>query len=64
MEVISYRREIPVRDNVDVFVAGGGPAGISAALVAARAGKSVFIAEAGACFGGMGTSGMIPVCMR
>lgn len=64
MEVISYSREIPVRANVDIFVAGGGPAGISAALVAARAGKSVFIAEAGACFGGMGTSGLIPVFMQ
>ena len=40
-------------------MAGGGPAGVAAALVAARAGKSVFLAEGEACFGGMGTSGLV-----
>lgn len=60
---IVFSRTIPVRHEVDVFVAGGGPAGIAAALVAARAGRKVFLAEGHSCFGGMGTAGMIPVFM-
>jgi hypothetical protein len=44
----------------DVVVAGGGPAGVAAALSAARAGASVAIIEAAGCFGGMATSGLVP----
>ena len=29
---IQYSKTIPVREDVDVFVAGGGPAGVAAAL--------------------------------
>ena len=60
---IQYSKTIPVREDVDVFVAGGGPAGIAAALVAARQGKKVFLAEGQACLGGMGTSGEVPAFM-
>ena len=61
---IQFNRTIPVRYEVDIFVAGGGPAGVAAALAATRQGKSVFIAEGQACFGGMGTSGLVPAFMR
>ena len=59
-EKITFQREIPVRHDVDVFVAGGGPAGVSAAVIAAREGRKVFLAEGHSSFGGMGTAGMVP----
>lgn len=61
---VSFQRQIPVRHEVDVFVAGGGPAGSAAAVMAARQGRSVFLAEAHSCFGGMGTAGLIPAFMQ
>ncbi|MBN1247975.1 MAG: FAD-dependent oxidoreductase [Anaerolineae bacterium] len=63
MTTISFEREVSVRHEVDVFVAGGGPSGIAAALAAARQGASVYIAEGQACFGGMGTAGLVPAFM-
>jgi len=63
MPTLTFRRQIPVRHEVDVFVAGGGPAGVAAALAAARQGAEVFIAEGQACFGGMGTTGLVPAFM-
>lgn len=58
---IAITREVPVRHEVDVFVAGGGPAGSAAAVAAARQGASVFLAEGEQCFGGMGTAGGLPM---
>ena len=46
MTEISYRRELAVRYESDVLVAGGGPAGVAAALAAARQGASVRLIEA------------------
>ena len=58
---LSFTRNIPVRHDVDVFVAGGGPAGIAAAVTAAHQGASVFLAEGAFCFGGMGTAAGLPM---
>ena len=44
-KTISYSHQLPLRHDVDVFVAGGGPAGVAAAVSAARAGARVFLAE-------------------
>ena len=55
-----YTKNIEIKYDVDVFVAGGGPAGVTAAIAAARQGKSVFLAEASGAFGGLGTLGMVP----
>ena len=55
-----YTRKLAEKYNVDVFVAGGGAAGVAAAVAAARQGKSVFLAEATGALGGLGTSGMVP----
>lgn len=60
----AYERELEVRYEADVLVAGGGPAGIAAALAAAMQGASVRLIEAHSCLGGMGTAGMVPAFMQ
>lgn len=55
-----YKKELDVKYNVDVFVAGGGSAGIAAAVAAARCGMKVFLAEARGAFGGAITLGLVP----
>ena len=60
---VAFQREIPVRYEVDVFVAGGGPAGVAAAVSAATQGAKVYLAEAHTCLGGMGTSARVPLFM-
>ena len=61
-EVI-FQRRVTVRHEVDVFVAGGGPSGVAAAVAAACQGARVFLAERNTCLGGMGTAGMLPLFM-
>lgn len=60
---VAFRREIPVRHEVDVFVAGGGPAGTAAAVAARGQDASVYLAEAHSCLGGMGTAARVPLFM-
>ena len=52
-------RELPVIAEVDVLVVGGGPAGVGAAVGAARTGASVFLVEEMGAFGGMWTQGLV-----
>lgn len=61
---LSYQRDLEVRYQSDVLVVGGGPAGIAAALAAARQGASVRLIEGHSCLGGMGTAGMVPAFMQ
>ena len=61
---LNFTRRVTVRHDVDVFVAGGGPAGVAAAVAAARQGARVFLAERHTCFGGMGTAGLVPAFME
>ncbi len=60
---VAFQRDLPVRREVDVFVAGGGPAGVAAAVSARNQGASVYLAEAHTCLGGMGTAARVPVFM-
>lgn len=62
-ETLALHRAIPIRQQVDVFVAGGGPAGMAAAVTAARQGCRVYLAEGHTCFGGMRTAGLVPCFM-
>ena len=48
-----------VEGEYDVIVAGGGPAGIGAALAAARNGAKTLLVEHFSCLGGMWTSGLV-----
>lgn len=52
-------RNIPLRDKYDVIVCGGGPAGFTAALAAARRGVKVALIEVNGTIGGVWTSGML-----
>ena len=45
--------------DTDVLVAGGGPAGVCAAIAAARNGARVLVVERGNCLGGMATRGLV-----
>ena len=52
-------RKIEIADRADVIVAGGGPAGYSAAIAAARNGADTILIEQLNCVGGMATTGMM-----
>lgn len=56
-------RATPVCRDVEVLVAGGGPAGIAAALASARAGAKTCLLEQHGCLGGVWTSGMLSLIL-
>ena len=58
-ECLEPARCLPVHDHADVLVAGGGPAGIAAALSAARSGARVRLLEIHGCLGGVWTAGLL-----
>src|SRR5260221_4918766 len=49
-------RQIPLYGEYEVVVLGGGPAGIAAAVAAARAGRQTLLIERYGFLGGMGTA--------
>ena len=57
--VYTLSKEIEAESAYDVIVAGGGMAGVSAAIAAARLGAKTLLLESTATLGGMGTSGLV-----
>ena len=56
---IEPEKSLTVIENVDVLVVGGGPAGVAAAIGAARTGAKTLLIENLGSFGGMWTNGMV-----
>jgi hypothetical protein len=52
-------RRTPITDEADVVVAGGGPAGVAAAIGSARLGVKTMLIERYGCLGGMATGGLV-----
>src|SRR5882672_12622935 len=52
-------RQTPVIAETDVLVVGGGPAGQSAAIAAARSGAEVMLLERFGYLGGLASGGMV-----
>ncbi|CAE7320481.1 unnamed protein product, partial [Symbiodinium sp. KB8] len=50
--ILEPQREVPIMDRCQVLVVGAGPAGLSAAIGARRAGADVILLERYGCFGG------------
>ncbi|TVQ26280.1 MAG: FAD-dependent oxidoreductase [Spirochaetaceae bacterium] len=66
MPYTEQTRTLPVRGTYDVVVAGGGIAGVAAAIAAARCGRSVCLIEKEYALGGLATLGLVvvylPIC--
>lgn len=58
-EIVEPARRIPVARRADVVVVGGGPAGVCAAVAAARAGASTVLLERTSFLGGTATGAMM-----
>lgn len=59
MRQVKQNLEVPVRSECDVLVIGAGPAGMGAAIAAARKGARVTLVEYGGKLGGMWTLGLL-----
>lgn len=52
-------RDLPVVEHADVVVCGAGPAGVAAAIAAARSGAKTRLLEVHGCLGGVWTAGAL-----
>ena len=61
VKVDESARETPVVGETDVLVVGGGPAGLAAAIAAARSGARVVLTERYPHLGGLASGGQVIV---
>ena len=59
--IVETEKQVQITYDCDVLIAGGGTAGISAALAAARQGAKVILAEQEWVLGGLATAGLVTV---
>lgn len=59
MDFITQTKQVPVVGAYDVVVCGGGPAGLIAAIAAARGGARTALVERYGFLGGMATAGLV-----
>lgn len=59
MEQFDFHRTLKISDSTDVLVVGGGPAGLCAAIAAARSGADTLLIEQNGYCGGMATAGLV-----
>lgn len=63
---VTVTQELPCKKEYDIIVAGGGLAGVAAALTAKKRGRTVLLLEKSTILGGLGTLGLInlfvPMC--
>ena len=57
--IVEKERKTPFTDEADVVVAGGGPAGVAAAIGSARLGVRTMLIERYGCLGGLATGGLV-----
>lgn len=60
-KIIEPAKELHVSGSYDTVVAGGGFAGVAAALAAARGGNKVLLCERMFILGGLGTAGLVTI---
>lgn len=58
--MIATKGNFPLLAESDIVISGGGPAGVAAALAAARRGYRVLLLEQTGTLGGLATSGLVP----
>ena len=56
--IVEKERRTPITDKAEVVMAGGGPAGVAAAIVSARLGVETMLIERYGCLGGLATGGL------
>lgn len=56
---VEKQKELPIIDDVDVLVVGGGPSGVGASIGAAKTGARTMVVENLGSFGGMWTNGLV-----